>query len=121
MCRRSGGSAPTSAAQQVGAMHLVVRRAERGLHGVRERRAQQRAAVLPAALVPRERLHAHARQRVGQAEPVQDARGVGADLDAGADLAERAGLLVDLDVEAGPQQRQRRGGAADAAADHGNG
>ena len=36
-------------------------------------------------------------------------------------LAQHARLLVDLYVEAGPQQRQRRGGAADAPADHGNG
>src|SRR5205085_790185 len=73
------------AAQHVGTMHLIMRRAERGLHGVRDRRAQQRSAVLPAALMPGERLDPHARQRVRQAEPVQDARGIGADLDAGAD------------------------------------
>ena len=38
-------------------------------------------------------------------------------LDAGADLGDARRLLVDLDVEAGVQQMQRRGKAADAAAD----
>ena len=56
-------------------------------------------------------------QRGLQAEPDQQARGVGADLDAGADLADARRLLVDMDVEAGLQQMQRRGEAADAAAD----
>ena len=49
---------------------------------------------------------------------MQDAGGVGADLDAGADLAEHRRLLVDTDVEPGAQQRQCGGETADAAADH---
>jgi hypothetical protein len=40
--------------------------------------------------------------------------------DAGADFAQGAGLLVDVHVEASPQQAQRRGQAADAAADDGD-
>jgi hypothetical protein len=48
---------------------------------------------------------------------VQDARRVGTDLDAGADLADRRGALVDVDVEAGLQERQRGCDPADAAAD----
>jgi hypothetical protein len=52
---------------------------------------------------------------------VQNARGVGADLDAGADLAHLSCLLIDMHIEAGPQQRQRCGGATDAAADNDNG
>ena len=48
---------------------------------------------------------------------MEDARGVGADLDAGADLAERAGALVDVDVEPGLEQGQRRSETADAASD----
>ena len=121
MCRRSAGNAAASDLEHVGAMHLIVRHAERRLHGLRDRRAQQRASVIPAALMPRERLHALVCQRLGEAQPVQDARGVRADLDAGADLAQLARLLVDVDVEARPQQRQRSRGAADAAADDRNG
>ena len=98
-------------------MHLVVRGAERRLERLGERRAQQRAAVVPAALMPGQRPHAGRGELVGEPEPVQDARGVRADLDAGADLAQRRRLLVDMDVEARPQQRQRRRQAADAAAD----
>ena len=48
---------------------------------------------------------------------MQDARRVGADLDARADLADGRGALVDVDVESGLQQRQRRRDAADATAD----
>jgi hypothetical protein len=64
-----------------------------------------------------ERAHTHARKVVAQAESVQDPRRVRADLDARADLAERAGALVDVDVEPRLQQRERGGQAADAAAD----
>jgi hypothetical protein len=48
---------------------------------------------------------------------MQHARGVGTDLDAGPDLADRTGALVDVDVEPGLQQRQRCGDPPDAAAD----
>jgi hypothetical protein len=48
---------------------------------------------------------------------MEDARGVGADLDARADLAYRRGSLVDVDVEPGLQERERGRDAADAAAD----
>src|SRR5918992_4160676 len=47
---------------------------------------------------------------------MQDAGGVGADLAPRADLAERRGLLVHVDVDAAAQQRQRRGEAADPTA-----
>ena len=41
---------------------------------------------------------------------------VGADLDAGTDLLEVERLLVDIDVVAAIEQRQRRGESADTAA-----
>ena len=103
--------------QQVGAVGLVMREAERLDHHVPERRAQQRPPVVPAALVEGQRAHAHTRQVVAQAQAVEDARGVGADLDAGADLAERVRALVDVDVEPGLEQGQRRSETADAASD----
>ena len=49
-----GGNADASARQQVGPMHLVVREPERRLERLGEWRAQQRAAVIPAPLVPRQ-------------------------------------------------------------------
>jgi len=52
---------------------------------------------------------------------VQQAGGVRADLDAGADLRQDRRLLEHLHVAAGLQQRQRRREAADAAADDGHG
>src|SRR5580704_2146486 len=48
---------------------------------------------------------------------MKHADAVGADLHAGAELAQFRRLLVDIDVDAAPQQRQRRGKSADAAAD----
>ena len=112
-----GGQRIRQRPQQVGAVHLVVREAELRLQRLRQRRAQERAAVVPAPLMPGQRTHAGARQRVGETEPVQDARGVRADLDAGADLAQRRRLLVDVHVQARAQQRERRREAADASAD----
>ena len=53
-------------AQQVGAVRLVVREAEGLDDGVAEVGAQQRPPVVPAALVPGQRAHAHPRQLVGQ-------------------------------------------------------
>jgi hypothetical protein len=98
------GQCPGQRIQQVGTMHLVVREAERRLKGLGQRRAQQRAPVVPTALVPCQRLHTGARQYLGEPEPMEDSRGVRADLDAGADLAQRRRLLVHVHVEAGCQQ-----------------
>jgi len=51
-----------------------------------------------------------------QSEAVQDARSVGANIDAGTDLSEGRCLLVDLHIESRPQSGQRRGKSANAAA-----
>ncbi len=106
--------------RKVAAMEVIVRRAERCLDLGPERRALQGAAVVPAPLVNGERPHAGAIERRLEAEADQQARGVGADLDAGADLADARRLLVDMDVEPGLQQVQRGRQAADAAADDGD-
>ena len=74
--------------QHIRAMALVVRIAECRHDLVAERRAQQRAAVLPSPLVPCLRTHAVPGQFISQSQPVQDARGVRADLNAGADFAQ---------------------------------
>jgi len=44
---------------------------------------------------------AEARQGIGQAEPVQDTRGIRADLDAGTNLAQLSRLLIDMRVDPG--------------------
>ncbi len=104
-------------AQQIGAVCLVVRKAEGIDDRVAEVRPQQRAPVVLAALVPGERPHAHPRQLVGQPQTMQDPRRVGADLDLRTGLADRRCALVDVHVEPGLQQRQRRRDAADTTAD----
>ena len=53
-----------------------------------------------------------------QAQSLQDPARARGDLQPGADLGQRRRLLVDLDVDPFVSQRQRRGHAADAAADH---
>src|SRR5262249_46230796 len=58
----------------------------------------------------------HAPQRLLEPERVQHPGAVRADLDSGAALLQLGGLLVALDVEAAPQQRERGREAADAAA-----
>jgi len=62
------------------------------------------------------RPHADAIHRGLEPEADQQARGVGADLDAGPDLADAGRLLVDVHVEAGLQEMQGGSQAADAAA-----
>jgi hypothetical protein len=101
----------------VGAVALVVGEAERGDGSVSERDTQQGTSVVPAPLVPGERPYARLCERRAQAEPVENAGGVRAHNDARADLAQFGCLLVDVRVESGPDERQSRGEAADAAAD----
>ena len=61
--------------------------------------------------------HADVRtQRIGDAEPTQDARAVGADLDAGAVLVKSRPAFQHVRGDAVARQRQRGGEAADAAA-----
>src|SRR5882757_8977935 len=101
-------------------MEVIVGRAERRLDLRPDRRALQGAAIVPASLVSGERPHAGAIEVRLEAEADQQARGVGADLDAGAYLADARRLLVDMDVEPGLQQVQGGRQATDAAADDGD-
>src|SRR5215470_10547077 len=93
--------------QHVGTMHLIVREAECGLDRAGQWRAKQSPAVVPPALVPRERLYAELREGIGEPQPMQYAGSVGADLDARADLAQRPRPFVDVDIYSRAQQRQR--------------
>ena len=54
--------------------------------------------------------------RFAEAERIEHARAVRADLHPGAELLQLRRLLIDIDAEALPDQRQRRGQSADAAA-----
>ena len=58
--------------------------------------------------------------RLAEAQRIEHARAVRADLHAGAELLQLGRLLIDIDADALPDQRQRRGQAADAGADDGN-
>ena len=61
---------------------------------------------------------ASAPQRRLDAERAQHLDGVGPELDAGADLAELAGALVDIDLDAALAQRAGRRKPAEARPDH---
>ena len=63
------------------------------------------------------RQHLHLLERLLEPERMQNAGAVGADLHAGAKFAQFRRLLVDIDIDAAPDQRQRRREPADAAAD----
>ena len=92
--------------QQVGAMALVVGKAEGVLDRLAERRAQQCPAVLPTTLMNGFRPNGGPRQRVGEAEAVQNACGIGADLNAGSRFGQRMRLLVHVRVETRAEQGQ---------------
>jgi hypothetical protein len=66
----------------------------------------------------RERTHSDSAKRVAEAEPIQDAVGIGANLDAGADLTELGRLFENRNLEARSAKRQRRCESADSRADH---
>src|SRR5262245_36660723 len=102
-------------------MRLVMRKAESCFDGAGQWGAQQSAAVLPAPLVPGERTHTHFGEFVRKPQPMQDARRVGADLDAGANLAQDSRTFVNVYIEAGVQEGKRRSQAAEAAANNCNG
>ena len=61
---------PEQGGQEVGAVHLVPREPEGVDNRVCERGTQERASVIPAALVDRERPHTHRRQIVAKPEPM---------------------------------------------------
>ena len=106
--------------QQIGAMDRDVRRAIKPLAKRVERRALQGAAILPTALMAADRMHTFAVEAFAQAQPIKDARGVRAHIDAAADFGQLRRLLVDIDFEPGLAQSDGGAEPADAAADHGD-
>src|SRR6478672_1896405 len=77
-------------------------------------------ARLPMAYFPARRNDLDARKRVREPERIENAGAVRADADAGAHLLELRGLLVDIDIDATPQQRKRCRKSAYAPADDGD-
>src|ERR1700730_15914877 len=74
-------------------------------------------AGAPMAYLPRARDDLNAGQRIAQAQRIEDARAVRTELNARPYFFEHGRLLVHIDVDATPQQRQRGGEPANAAAD----
>ena len=102
-------------------MRLVPGEPEGVDNRVSERGAHEGVAVIPTALMERERPHTRRRQIVAKPEPMQDAGRVRAHLDPRTDLAERMRLLVHVHVEPGSVERERSGEAADSAPDDSHG
>src|SRR5439155_22693685 len=109
---------------KIRAMEVVVRRAEGSLDLGPEWSALQDASIVPAPLMHRAWPRAEGVHRGLEAQPQQDPRGVGANLDACADFGDVRRLLIDVNVEPHLQELQRRRKPADSAADncdfHGN-
>src|SRR5262249_9041170 len=81
-----------------------------------ERRVIEPFAGVPAAIIAAFRIGRHPLERLAKPKLEQDARRIGGDLQAGADLSERSGLFEQLDVDTALPQRQQRRDAADTAA-----
>src|SRR5882672_3542962 len=103
---------------KIRAVEVVVRRAEGRLDLGSEWSALQGASIVPAPLMHRAWPRADGVHRSPEAQPQQEPRGVGADLDACADFGDVRRLLIDVDVEPHLQELQRRREPADPAADH---
>ena len=92
-------------AEKIGSMKVIVRKAKCRLNSFTERSMQQGAAVIPATLMPRQRPYSHRCQLLRQTEPMQNARCIWANLDAGTNFSQLQGLLVYVDIESRLQQR----------------
>src|SRR5882757_2233940 len=103
---------------QVSPVEMVVGRPVTVLDRVTQFFAPQDTAVLPATKHDRGRANGGPRHRLAKAVAGQQPGGVGADLNARANLALRYRLLEQGNVEAGPTQRDGSGRAADTGADH---
>ena len=92
---------------QVGAVEVIVLRAVAALVSLPERNLLDEVAALVEAEMLRRGRDRGPAERGLEPERVQHARGVGADLDSGADLAERRRLLEHAHPMAALQQHGR--------------
>src|SRR5579862_1865041 len=102
---------------QIGAMEVVVGRAEVTLARVGERLPRELASVVPSADDNRAGTHAHAAHRILEAEAIEDSRRVGTYLDARADLAQFGSLFEHKNIQTGASKCQRGCEAADPGTD----
>jgi hypothetical protein len=112
------GEAAQQRIQEIGAVSLIVRGATGSFHCLAEWSAAQRPTVIPTTLTQSQRLHARRCQWFGETKSIQDASGVGTDLDAGAYFPRLRRLLVHIYIQARSQQGQSRGESADPATDY---
>lgn len=77
----------------------IVRCTKSGFDLFTQRGAEQNTPIIPTPLVESYRLNARSPQHFGNPQSMQDARGVGANVDARADLAKHWRLLEHLHVE----------------------
>jgi hypothetical protein len=82
--------------KQVRAMGVIIRRTEMHLCARSERRVVKALAGIPCPVVAALREDRDARQRAAESEHLENARGVGTELDPGADLGEGLSLLEQL-------------------------
>ena len=101
----------------VRAVDVVVRRPVVLGHARAPARVPDARARIVAAEDDRRGFHGERCERRAEPPAVQDARRVGRDLDAGADVAEDRGGLEQRDAVAGVRERVGRGEAAEACAD----
>ena len=106
-------------ANQIGAVRGKIRRAEFP-PVIAAALARGETAALPVADVEKVGLESDCLDGVVQSERTQRLDGIGREIEAGADFAQRAGLFADDGFGAALLQRQRSGKAADAAADNGD-
>jgi hypothetical protein len=95
-----GRQAAHQSIQQIRTVRLIVRGAARALYCCAEWSTPQRATVVPATLMQRERRNPKHYRCVGQTEAPEDPRRIRTDLDAGAHIAQRACLFVHMYIEA---------------------
>src|SRR5262245_46863795 len=86
--------------EQVGAVRMVVGRAEMRLRPRAERGVVEALAHVPGAVIPSFRIDSDTRERLAETERAQNPGRIGAELDAGADLPEGLRLLEQLGLDA---------------------
>src|SRR5215510_5638448 len=102
--------------EQVGAVHVIVRRTEMSLRPLAERCPVEAVAIVPGPIVPSLRKNRHTCQCVPEAERSQYPRCIGTELNASSNLSERLRLLEQKRLDAALPQRQGERDAADPAA-----
>src|ERR1700733_12733906 len=94
-----GGKGSAQEVEQIGAMEVIVGRAEVAFTRVGQPLSRELAPVVPSAEDDRMRPHSEAAHRFLESEPAQNSRRVGAYLNASPNLAQVRSLLKYLNVK----------------------